>query len=98
MPFGRISTVNVKKTVEERCRSAEQFAETRRQLEHDRTLLQNGLRQMESQLRWVASSISLSGGPLPESVPNTKHDGSYQDGSPQGEAQSASSAEADVSS
>lgn len=54
-----------KELVEERCRSAEHFSETRRQLEQDRTLLQNGLRQMESQLRWVAGSISISGGPLP---------------------------------
>ena len=54
-----------KELVEERCRTAEQFSATRRQLEQDRTLLQNGLRQMEAQLRWVAGSISLSGGPLP---------------------------------
>lgn len=54
------------KLVEDRCRTAERFAETRRQLEHDRSLIQDGLRQMEAQLRWVSSSISLCGGPASE--------------------------------
>jgi len=48
--------------VEDRCKTAERFAETRRQLEQDRSLVQDGLRKMEAQLRWVISSISLSSG------------------------------------
>ena len=51
--------------VEDRCKSAERFADTRRQLEQDRSLVQNCLRKMESQLRWVSSSIFLSLGSPP---------------------------------
>lgn len=54
--------------VEDRCKTAERFAETRRQLEQDRSLVQDGLRKMEAQLHWVSSSISLSAGSPPAAV------------------------------
>lgn len=57
--------------VDDRCRTAERFAETRRQLEHDRSLVQEGLRQMEAQLRWVSSNLSLCGTTPVEDDPST---------------------------